>query len=153
MKLRQILVRTDHNVLKWLQNFMGARRISGKVGGETGGVWYLGWALSRTHNTLMLMLYHISHAINVVRPLEKNHVMTQHMPQSDPDLKQMMEWLGTNTMPYKCQLDKSHISYKMTVAPECKISVLVVDVVLREPFTGLVSLCQLLHLCKRQESF
>ena len=30
------------------------------------------------------------------------------MQQSDPDLKQMMEWLGTNTMPPKCPLDKSH---------------------------------------------
>ena len=30
------------------------------------------------------------------------------MQQSDSDLKQMMEWLGTNTMPPKCPLDKSH---------------------------------------------
>ena len=28
------------------------------------------------------------------------------MQQSDPDLKQMMEWLGTNTMPCECQLNK-----------------------------------------------
>ena len=30
------------------------------------------------------------------------------MQQSDPDLKQMMEWLGTNTIPPKCPLDESH---------------------------------------------
>ena len=35
------------------------------------------------------------------------------MQQSDPDLKQMMEWLGTNTMPPKCPLDKKATPYKV----------------------------------------
>ena len=122
---RRILVRTDHNALKWLQSFREpegqvARWLERlaefdiKVEHRPGAQHTNADALSRQscsqcgqtfgeepHNDLALVAL-----ISLFPQWTEEEIST--MQQSDPDLKQMKEWLGTNTMPPKCPLDKSH---------------------------------------------
>ena len=122
---RQILVRTDHNALKWLQSFREpegqvARWLERlaefdiKVEHRPGAQHTNADALSRQSCSQCGQAFaeepredpaHVA-LVSLFPQWTQEEILA--MQQCDPDLKQMMEWLGTNNMPPKCPLDKSH---------------------------------------------